>query len=79
MGHNAELQFGLQFTAVRPGSCEPAHAVYAAARAHMNSGKPCPLKLLIRGFGVEEVQARGAGQQQRFNAPVATGVIGRRG
>src|SRR5262245_57912090 len=46
----AGLQFGLQFTAVRPGSSEYAHAVYAAARTHMNPGELCPLKLLILGF-----------------------------
>jgi hypothetical protein len=73
------LQFGLQFIPVRQRSPEYAHAFCPAARTPMNPRERTPLKLLIRGLGVEEVQEQGAGQQQRFNAPLATGVIGRCG
>src|SRR5215475_1448769 len=46
------LQFGLQFTSVRPSSPEYAHTVQPAARTPMNPGERAPLKLSIRGFGV---------------------------
>jgi len=46
------LQFGLQFTSVRPSSPEYAHAAQPAARTPMNHRERAPLKLLIRGFGV---------------------------
>ena len=45
----AGLQFGLQFTLVRPGSPEYGESVWPAARTLMNPSEPAPLKLLIRG------------------------------
>jgi hypothetical protein len=45
----AGLQFGLQFTLIRPGSPEYGKSVWPAARTLMNPSEPAPLKLLIRG------------------------------
>src|SRR5215831_3908936 len=52
LGLGLGLQFGLQFTSIRPSSPEYAHAVQPAARTLMNPGERAPLKRLIRGFGV---------------------------
>jgi hypothetical protein len=44
-GVGLRLQFGLQFTRVRPSSPEYAHAVQPAARTPANPGEHAPLKL----------------------------------
>jgi len=75
----AGLQFGLQFTVVRPGSAEYAPPGRSAARTAMNPRELTRLKLLIRGFELQQPSrsSRGAVQRSSTATPLtASDCIG---